>query len=61
MLWRDLTDVASTSDMHLFDAKSLDLHGGAAIYGACHSVKQRMVPYSGRGVHIFDSVNEYLV
>ena len=27
------------------------MHGGTATYGACHSEKQRMAPYFGRGVH----------
>ena len=37
------------------------MHGGTVIYGACHSNKERIVPYFGRGVHFFDFVNEYLM
>ena len=31
------------------------------LYMACHSNKQRIVPYFGRGVYVFDLVNAYLV
>ena len=37
------------------------MHGGTVIDGACNSDKQRIVPYFGSGVFVFNFVMEYLV